>query len=118
VLIPEDAPLVDELVIACARCERTAARLQLYDGYLAVREFAATEMRVDHERAEPLREAIAARDAAAVHEVWCDFAPCFCRGCRLSYCSKCWRGQLVFDDGLYDCTRGTCPNGHEQIIDD
>jgi hypothetical protein len=24
----------------------------------------------------------------------------------------------LFDDGFYDCTMGTCPNGHKHMIDD
>jgi hypothetical protein len=28
--------------------------------------------------------------------------------------------QLVteYDDGFYDCTRGTCPEGHRRMVDD
>ena len=42
-----------------------------------------------------------------------------CRQCAVVYCEKCWTvGPPEFDDGFYDCTRGTCPKGHRQTLDD
>jgi hypothetical protein len=118
VLIPDDAPLREELAIACSACGARAATLRLFDSFFAIADFVSSEMQIDRERMAPLAAAMAARDAAAVHDVWWEYAPCFCRGCATSYCAKCWRGVPVFDDGFYDCTRGTCPRGHDQTIDD
>jgi hypothetical protein len=118
VLIPDDAPLCEELAIACDACGARAATLELFDGFFAIKDFVSSEMRVEPERMEPLRAAMAARDAAGVHAISWELAPCFCRACRASYCAACWHGVLVFDDGFYDCTRGTCPRGHVQTIDD
>jgi hypothetical protein len=43
----------------------------------------------------------------------------FCHACAVVYCSACWTiGPPEFDDGFYDCTRGTCPAGHTQTLDD
>lgn len=41
-----------------------------------------------------------------------------CPSCVLNYCPKCWKTWVEFDEGFYDCTRGRCPQGHEQILDD
>lgn len=44
-----------------------------------------------------------------------------CRECHLNYCSGCWRHWPVFADdspGWHEGTRGLCPNGHEQRLDD
>ena len=48
-----------------------------------------------------------------------DFVAFHCHQCDQSYCDTCWSiGPLEFDEGFYDCTRGRCPTGHEQIVDD
>lgn len=41
-----------------------------------------------------------------------------CRVCELNYCSTCWSTWIEFDEGFYDMTRGRCPRGHEQALDD
>ncbi|WP_182376445.1 hypothetical protein [Nocardioides sp. WS12] len=41
-----------------------------------------------------------------------------CTVCELNYCAKCWSTWIDFDEGFYDCTRGRCPSGHEQLLDD
>ena len=48
-----------------------------------------------------------------------DFFAFVCRECGVVYCESCWNvGPPEFDDGFYDCTRGTCPKGHTQTLDD
>lgn len=48
-----------------------------------------------------------------------DFTAFRCRACQQSYCERCWSvGEPEYDDGFYDCTRGHCPQGHEQTLDD
>jgi hypothetical protein len=49
---------------------------------------------------------------------WYDWAPFFCRDCEVSYCSDHWQKEVRFDDGFYDDTRGTCPKGHQCLLDD
>jgi hypothetical protein len=44
-----------------------------------------------------------------------------CRQCRLNYCSNDWRTTQIFADdspGWCEETRGVCPRGHEQLLDD
>ena len=48
-----------------------------------------------------------------------DFVAFHCSVCGKAYCGACWAiGPPEFDDGFYDYTMGTCPEGHEQMVDD
>ena len=42
----------------------------------------------------------------------------YCPRCKKIYCKAHYKVRIVWDDGYYDCAYGTCPNGHERIIDD
>ena len=57
-------------------------------------------------------------DAAAIRALDWELAPFLCRGCDLGYCWDDWSPSPVFDEGFYDETRGTCPRGHRQRIED
>ena len=64
-------------------------------------------------------ETIHTADFAGARGADADFVAFHCRNCNRSYCERCWRiGPPQFDDGFYDCTSATCPEGHEQIVDD
>lgn len=42
----------------------------------------------------------------------------YCPKCDTIYCGRHLDLEVVYDDGFYDCTYGTCPEGHRRIIDD
>lgn len=45
----------------------------------------------------------------------------YCYKCNLIYCREHYNAEIIFDEeypGFYDCTMGTCPQGHERMIDD
>ncbi|MHA1489963.1 MAG: hypothetical protein ACTSRI_09935 [Promethearchaeota archaeon] len=42
----------------------------------------------------------------------------YCPECDKIYCRVHYNAREEFDEGFYDCTYGTCPKGHERIIDD
>ncbi|MBD3404969.1 MAG: hypothetical protein GF411_02400 [Candidatus Lokiarchaeota archaeon] len=42
----------------------------------------------------------------------------YCPKCDKIYCKNHYLTRVVYDQGFYDCTYGTCPIGHERIIDD
>ena len=42
----------------------------------------------------------------------------YCPKCDKIYCWEHFNAEEVFDDGFYDCTYGTCPEGHKRMIDD
>ncbi len=51
-----------------------------------------------------------------------EWASFYCPQCARVYCRKHWHIEVQFDDdglpGWYDCTYGTCPQGHRRIVDD
>ncbi|KAA1424024.1 hypothetical protein [Nocardioides antri] len=57
-------------------------------------------------------------DPLVVRRIDWELAAFCCHVCELNYCSKCWSNWVEFDDDFYDCTRGRCPAGHEQMLDD
>lgn len=59
-----------------------------------------------------------APDVLALWKIDEDLAPFYCYTCQLNYCPAEWRIYPLFDDGYYDCTMGTCPAGHEILLDD
>ncbi len=62
--------------------------------------------------------ALAAGDARALYDLDESWAPFYCPTCDRSYCGDHWHQQVEFDDGFYDCTYGTCPQGHRRMVDD
>lgn len=43
----------------------------------------------------------------------------YCPRCDKSYCKDHWKTRMYWEDGAwYDYTMGTCPKGHERMIDD
>ncbi len=69
----------------------------------------------------PVGKALAEGNAAALYEIDPLWAPFFCPKCLRTYCREHWRFDLKFDEewpDWYDETIGTCPQGHERVIDD
>ncbi|MBI3240690.1 MAG: hypothetical protein HYZ49_00135 [Chloroflexi bacterium] len=120
------------LIIACDRCGRAAAefsllpasvkgeglwqdrdRLERTDFIGAVTKFGGAE------ELTALFEALRSGDYEAACRFDIDFVAFHCWSCGKSYCEACWQiGPPVFDEGFYDYTLGTCPEGHEQTVDD
>ena len=85
---------------------------------------------ITHECAVPLEwkdriySWLRAGDLASVHEFvrsWVtmeDGLDAYCPECDKVYCDDHVRKEIEWDDGFYDCTYGTCPEGHRRIIDD
>ena len=68
---------------------------------------------------EKLLDLLERNDYAAVRQQDIDFSAFVCRLCNRPYCESCWDiGEPEFDEGFYDCTRGICPRGHTQMVDD
>jgi hypothetical protein len=64
-------------------------------------------------------EMLARGEFAAAREADPDFVAFHCHACDRVYCARCWNvGSPVFDEGFYDYTLGTCPEGHAQVVDD
>lgn len=58
-------------------------------------------------------------DAAALYQCDRELASFYCPDCGKSYCGAHWHRWDVFDDdGWHDSIRGTCPAGHERMLED
>jgi hypothetical protein len=57
-------------------------------------------------------------DPAELRRIDWELAPFYCPECELTYCRADWDTYVLFDDGFYDCTMGTCPAGHRHMVDD
>ena len=42
----------------------------------------------------------------------------YCPKCDKIYCTTHYKPEEEWDEGFYDCTYGTCPEGHRRIIHD
>lgn len=59
------------------------------------------------------------RNAKALHDFDFEIASFYCPSCDLNYCREHWSARDVFDDdGWHDSIRGTCPAGHERMLED
>ncbi len=77
-----------------------------------------TILKLNAERLQSTRAAILNRDMKPLLELLESGYP-FCSKCSLAFCAEHWTNiEPVFDDGFYDCTYATCPNGHRIMIDD
>ncbi|MBV9384722.1 MAG: hypothetical protein JOY82_22805 [Streptosporangiaceae bacterium] len=59
-----------------------------------------------------------APDPAELRRIDWELAPFYCPDCGLCYCRADWHTYVLFDEGFYDCTMGTCPAGHRHMVDD
>lgn len=125
---------VAQVTLACADCHGAALSLKLFGmdslrrdvktaedcaGVLVASGFiGVVESVVGADAFPSVRELVARGEAGRLREMSVDYAPCYCRGCRASYCAQHWRTEMVEDEGFYDCTYGTCPAGHRQLLDD
>ena len=57
-------------------------------------------------------------DPAELRRIDWELAPFYCPECGQAYCRADWHTYVVFDEGFYDCTIGTCPAGHRHTVDD
>lgn len=58
-----------------------------------------------------------------LHALNAEWAPWYCPACDAVYCRDHWSMRVEFEEdaGLpawYDRTLGTCPRGHERVLDD
>ena len=112
--------VTDAVIVTCARCSGEAARISLSPNGLRRIGFIGEVTKFgDAGQLHRLLEMVRSADFASARGADADFVAFHCRECNRSYCERCWRiGPPEFDDGFYDCTRGTCPEGHEQTVDD
>jgi hypothetical protein len=107
-LLPRDARHPDAL--------KPGVATLVTDGFMG-----KTREQVGAEQEESLRAALERSDASKLYELNRLWAPFYCAQCRRSYCIPHWQVETKYDDefpGFYDCSYGTCPQGHRRMIDD
>ena len=116
-------------IFRCSVCGEKAATLELTArpdpaaAQLVLRDFVWTRSAeaVKPEVVPDLEHALNAvnvRDLYTLNQLW---APFYCPECDSSYCLQHWQVTRTFDGdfpGWYDCSYGTCPEGHRRMIDD
>jgi hypothetical protein len=90
------------------------------DGVVVDYFFGTAWKRADPATFADVREILSgeAPDPAALRRIDWELAPFYCPECGQNYCRADWRTCVSFDQGFYDCTMGTCPRGHEHMVDD
>jgi hypothetical protein len=80
---------------------------------------------LDENKKEELLELLRKDDIATAHKMVMDMGWAtedgldgYCPECDKVYCRDHIHTQVIWDDGFYDYTYGTCPMGHKRIIDD
>jgi hypothetical protein len=98
----------------CAICRREAGRLKIEGEELRRTSFTST---LTQAATDAVRETIAS--AAALHALDPELAPFYCPDCGKTYCGEHWRREDVFEDShFHEGIRGTCPEGHERLLED
>ena len=125
--LPQDEgkEAVERAVYHCSVCSKEAAGVKLVeekktDGttqwWIRISDFIGVVSEVVAESAvDSFRRYLRRGDAALLPE---RFAPFYCRQCGKCYCIDHWLCEVRYDDDFYDCTYGTCPEGHRKMIDD
>ena len=123
----------DRLVSAtyrCVLCGAEAGHLQLkiYDDadeatFVLRGLVGKTTQWVSRQNMTQLVRVLTAGHARELYELDTEWASFYCPECDCVYCKAHWHTRIQFDDdddmrGWYDCTYGTCPKGHERIVDD
>jgi hypothetical protein len=107
------ATLQGHAVHLCAVCGQEAGRLKIEGDELRRTAFTST---LTQKATDGVRASIA--DAAALHALDPELAPFYCPACERSYCGAHWRREDVFEGDFHDSIRGTCPDGHERMLED
>ena len=100
-------------VYRCALCAKPAGRLTCADGVLRRESFTSVLTQAE---TPAVRAAIG--DAKALHALDPELAPFYCPDCDRVYCGEHWARRDVFDGDHHDSIRGTCPEGHERLLED
>lgn len=108
------ATLQGHAVHLCAICWQEAGRLKIEGVQLRRTSFTST---LTQAATDDVRAAIAS--AAALYALDPELTPFYCPDCTRSYCGEHWRRENVFeDDYFHEGIRGTCPEGHERLLED
>lgn len=116
-----------EYHILCEKCDKLSMSLRIGEFYGkdgVIFKGLTHECAMSLDDWDKIKDMVEAKDLSALHEfvkvyvTMEDGLDGYCPECDKAYCRKHVRTRVVMDHGFYDCTYGTCPEGHERIIDD
>jgi hypothetical protein len=119
----------DRLTVTCHKCGKVSAAIELIEqtrrlalrvsGFIGiVTSMEIAQKAVDRELFNKIRMLIRT-DLLELHRLDSDAFGFICRKCGFAYCIDCWENvHETFDEGFHDDTRGRCPEGHEQMLQD
>ncbi len=106
----------DRVEIACAECGQPAAVVEADGDQFRRDTFTGL---LTQPLTEAARAALHTTDPPlALYALDPELAPFYCPECRRAYCKDHWQTLNVFDGDALDAIRGTCPRGHERMLDD
>jgi hypothetical protein len=118
------------LSIPCEACEKVAAVLELLpagwhtalspdsDAFV-IRGFVGVSSESVGALSAELRQALERGNVPQLHALNPQWAPFYCEACARSYCIAHWNAAPRFDDeGFTDGFYGSCPAGHDRMLDD
>jgi predicted RNA-binding Zn-ribbon protein involved in translation (DUF1610 family) len=119
----------EEAIFYCRECGEIAATIKMganpgqleinfmYQGYprLTNEQMSALRQVMKEGNQAKIVEALGQILQPGIHNLFVSF---YCPQCAAPYCARHWNPRPRFDEGMYDCTYGTCPKGHHYLIDD
>jgi hypothetical protein len=100
----------------CKTCREPAGKLSADGDQVRRESFTGT---LTQALTPAVRDALG--DAAGLYALDPELTPFYCPRCDASYCGEHWVRWDVFDDDeptWRDSIRGTCPQGHERMLED
>lgn len=135
----------EEFLSPCALCGKTAVafqppqsqKVQTMSSMLATAKILAEKAssradtitcsgivrRVEFGPRQQVLQWVAKGDLAALHAFMDEQGidgglDAYCPQCDRIYCREHYNVREEYDEGFYDCSRGTCPQGHSRMVDD
>jgi hypothetical protein len=106
---------------SCSLCPQQAGVIELVhlDGRVELQRRSFTgHLTATPTDLDPVRAAIRADDVRALHAMDAEYTPFYCPTCDACFCADHWQTRDIFDNGWHDSIRGTCPRGHERLLED
>jgi hypothetical protein len=120
----------EDIIFKCDKCKKTACIFELffqYDkqvfqiqtggfiGEITTRYIGKEQVSI--EVFKKIRESL--NNPNILNDLDYDLFGFICNKCNKVYCKDCWsRHTISFDEGFYEDTQATCPEGHKQLIQD
>ncbi len=119
--------LIAEASFYCKICSKLAGKVKLIRGETGISlesggfSGSMTVRIVNKKEVEEYLRALKLHDAKSLYAIDFETVPFYCPACDGFYCSLHYNTMVVWDRDepiYYDCTIGTCPEGHKRMLQD